>query len=57
MYKVFQLENGKWQIFWCPSWPVHVGDKQPYSAKQYPHKQAAYYRCGQLNKQRRAVQV
>ncbi len=61
MYKVFPVEAGGFQIFWCPSWPVHVGDKQPYSEKVYAHKQAAYYRAGILNmrkeKERAAVNV
>jgi hypothetical protein len=48
MYKVFPVPGG-FQIFWCPSWPVHVGDKQPHSAKVYAYKQAAYYRAGILN--------
>lgn len=48
MYKVFPVEDG-FQIFWCPSAPLHYNDKIPYNNKVYPQKQAAYRRCKQLN--------
>ncbi len=51
MYKVFPVENG-FEIFWCPSAPVHYADKVPYKGKVYSKRQAAYRRVKQLNADR-----
>jgi hypothetical protein len=51
MYRVFEVEGG-YQIFWCPSAPVHYADKVPYDGKVYTKRQAAYRRCKQLNEGR-----
>jgi hypothetical protein len=48
MYKVFPAEGG-FEVFWCPSAPIHYNDKIPYDGKIYSKKQAAYRRCKQLN--------
>jgi len=48
MYKVFKVQGG-WQIFYCPSVPLHYSDKVPYSEKVYPQPQGAHRRCAQLN--------
>lgn len=48
MYKVFEVERG-WQIFWCPSAPIHYNDKIPYDGKVYSKRPAAYRRVKQLN--------
>lgn len=47
-YKVFPVEGG-FQIFWCPSAPIHYNDKIPYNDRVYPQKQGAYRRCKALN--------
>jgi hypothetical protein len=47
-YKVFHVEGG-YQIFWCPSAPVHYADKIPYDGHVYPKKQSVYRRLKQLN--------
>lgn len=48
MYKAFAVEGG-FEIFWCPSAPIHFNDKIPYDGKVYPQRQAAYRRVKQLN--------
>ena len=51
-YKVFEVdtEKGKeFQIFWCPSAPIHYADRIVYSPKTYPQRQGAYRKCKQLN--------
>ena len=48
-YKVFLVEGKGYQIFWCPSAPIHYNDKVPYNARFYPQKQGAYRRCKALN--------
>jgi hypothetical protein len=48
MYKVFKVEGG-WEIFWCPSAPVHFADRTPYDGKVYTTRAAAYRRVKQLN--------
>ncbi len=48
MYKVFEVPGG-YEIFWCPSAPIHFNDKIPYDGKVYSKKQAAYRRLKQLN--------
>lgn len=51
-YKVYEVD-GKYQIFWCPSAPVHYNDRIPYDGRKlYSKRQAAYRRCKQLNEQR-----
>lgn len=50
MYKVFEVEGG-WEIFWCPSAPIHFSDKIPYDGKIYTKRPAAYRRVKQLNEQ------
>ncbi len=52
MYKVFSVgdtKNGPWEIFWCPSAPVHFNDKVPYDGKTYSTRAAAYRRVKELN--------
>jgi 2-aminoadipate transaminase len=56
MYKVFEVEGDKFQIFWCPSAPLHFSDKVPYDDRKYSKRQAAYRRCKQLNEQLAARQ-
>lgn len=55
MFKVFKvkaMEDGKledrYQIFWCPSAPMHYQDKIPHDEKVYKQRQAAYRRKKQL---------
>lgn len=51
-YKVFEVDTDKgkqYQIFWCPSAPIHYNDKIPYNDKLYPQRQGAYRKCKQLN--------
>ncbi len=48
MYKVFEVEGG-YEIFWCPSAPIHYNDKIPYDGKVYPQRPGAYRRVKQLN--------
>lgn len=48
IYKVFKVEGG-YQIFWCPSAPVHYADRTPYDGKVYPQRAGAYRRVKQLN--------
>lgn len=47
MYKVFPVEGG-FEVFWCPSGPIHFNDKVPYDGKVYSTKQAAYRRLTKL---------
>jgi len=47
MFKVFPVEGG-YQIFWCPSAPMHYADKIPHDGRVYSKKQAAYRRKKQL---------
>jgi hypothetical protein len=49
MYKVFEVEGCGFQIFWCPSAPIHYNDRVPYNDKIYPQRQGAYRKCKQLN--------
>jgi hypothetical protein len=53
VYKVFDVPGG-YQIFWCPSAPIHYNDRIPYNGKIYSKKQAAYRRNKQLNEQLKA---
>jgi len=48
MYKVFAVEGG-FEIFWCPSAPIHFNDKISYDGKVYSTRAAAYRRVKQLN--------
>lgn len=48
MYKVFKVAGG-WEIFWCPSAPIHFNDRVPYDGKVYSTRPAAYRRVKQLN--------
>ncbi len=48
MYKVFKVEGG-YEVFWCPSAPVHFADKVPYDGKIYKQAAAAYRRVKELN--------
>jgi hypothetical protein len=55
MFRVFEVPReveGKpekgYQIFWCPSAPMHYADKIPHDNKVYSKKQAAYRRRKQL---------
>ena len=50
MFKVFEVEGG-FQIFWCPSAPMHYADKIPHDDKVYKHRQAAYRRRKQLEEE------
>jgi hypothetical protein len=50
IYKVYVIE-GHYQIFWCPSAPLHYNDRMPYSDYLYAYPSAAYRRCKQLNEQ------
>jgi hypothetical protein len=47
MFKVFPVEKG-FQIFWCPSAPMHYADKIPHDERVYKYRQAAYRRKKQL---------
>lgn len=47
-YRVFEVE-GKFEIFYCPSAPLHYNDRVSYDGKLYSKRQAAYRRCKQLN--------
>lgn len=49
MFRVFKVD-GAYQIFWCPSAPLHYEDKVPAEPwkKPYSTKSAAYRRCAQL---------
>jgi hypothetical protein len=49
-YKVYKVEGG-YQIFWCPSAPVHYADRIPYDGKVYSKRQAAYRRVKQLSEE------
>lgn len=55
LYKVYEVD-GQFQIFWCPSAPIHYNDRKPYDGKMYSKKQAAYRRCKQLNERLREEQ-
>lgn len=59
MYKVFRVDGG-YQIFWCPSAPLHYNDREPYidtknvrTGGLYTRPQAAYHRAAELNRQLR----
>jgi hypothetical protein len=54
-YKVFQVPGG-FEIFWCPSAPMHYQDRIPHDGKVYSKKQAAYRRVAQLRKDLEARQ-
>ena len=47
MYKVYEVEEG-YQIYWCPSAPIHYNDRIPYDGKVYSKRQAAYRKAKQL---------
>lgn len=47
MYRVFEVETG-YEIFWCPSAPVHFADKVPYDGKVYSTRSAAYRKAKKL---------
>lgn len=58
MYRVFKVPEG-FQVFWCPSAPMHYNDREPYidpkNAEKrgiYTKRQAAYRRAAELNKKR-----
>lgn len=63
MFRVFEVPRssgeGKsekgYQIFWCPSAPLHYADKIPHDEKVYAHKQAAYRRKKQLEELAKAA--
>lgn len=46
-FKVYKVEDG-YQIFWCPSAPMHYQDRIPHDGRIYTKKQAAYRRAKQL---------
>lgn len=52
-YKVFKVKDKDgvdgWEIFWCPSAPVHFDDRKVYDGKVYPQRAGAYRRVKQLN--------
>lgn len=50
LYRVFKVGD-QYQIFYCPSAPIHYNDRVPYNGRLYPKRQAAYRRCKQLNEQ------
>jgi hypothetical protein len=59
MYRVFSVPEG-YQVFWCPSAPVHYNDREVYIDPKnvrnngvYTKRQAAYHRASELNKQLR----
>ena len=47
-FKVFPVEGG-YEVFWCPSAPMHYADKIPHDGKVYSTRQAAYRRKQHLN--------
>ena len=57
MYRVYEVEKDKlpegyqegYEIFWCPSAPIHYNDRVPYDGKVYSKRPAAYRRVKQLN--------
>lgn len=55
MYKVFKVEGG-YEVFWCPSAPVHFADKIPYDGKVYKQPAAAYRRVSELSKRLKEAQ-
>jgi len=46
-FRVYPVERG-YQIFWCPSAPMHYADRIPHDDKVYSKRQAAYRRAKQL---------
>jgi hypothetical protein len=50
MFRVYPVEGG-YQIFWCPSAPMHYSDKIPHDDKIYTKRQAAYRRKKQLDEE------
>jgi hypothetical protein len=46
-FRVYPVEGG-YQIFWCPSAPMHYADRIPHDDKVYSKRQAAYRRAKQL---------
>lgn len=62
MYKVFAVAGG-YQIFWCPSAPLHFNDCVPYVEHRrnsppngvYASGTAAYRRRSSLNKKRKKL--
>lgn len=46
--KVFAVDGG-YEIFWCPSAPIHYADRVPYDGKIYTKSQAAYRKCKRIN--------
>lgn len=54
LYRVFKVgskTDPRYEIFFCPSAPLHYDDRRPYDGRLYTTKQAAYRRCKQLNQQ------
>ena len=56
MYRVYKVGD-KFEIYWCPSAPVHYNDRIPYDGKLYSKKQAAYRRAKQLNEKLEATRT
>lgn len=48
-YKVFKVDGG-YEVYWCPSAPMHYADKISVDGRVYPQKQAAYRRRDALKK-------
>lgn len=49
-FRVFHVEDG-YEVYWCPSAPLHYEDKIPAnSGKVYTKKQAAYASKDRLKK-------
>ena len=60
MFKVYKLPEYHWpdgkiaegyQIFWCPSAPMHYQDRVPHDGTVYKQKQAAYRKMSKLRKE------
>ncbi len=49
-FKVYKVEGG-YQIFWCPSAPMHYADRIAHDERVYTKKQAAYRRAKQLTEE------
>ena len=55
-FRVYKVEGG-YQIFWCPSAPMHYADRIAHDEKVYSKKQAAYRRSKQLTEELAARQA
>lgn len=55
-FKVYPVEGG-YEIFWCPSAPMHYQDKVPHDGKVYSTRSAAYRRKAQLSEELKARQA